>query len=254
MYEEYYAPLPDAAAYLERIGLGGEKIPLNRAGLDRLICAHLTHVPFENLVECFDHGCPDLRVPALFDKIVTRRRGGYCFELNGAFYALLKALGFTVYPVACRVRWLHSERSPLSHRGTIAVIDGEKFYCDVGFGGPSPHCAVPFSTEAEGGFFITVEGEETQVRRHTPEGDEMIISFEDNAFDPIDFIPLNFHIAMAPGSYFAMAPMLNLVTEEGSIALNGDTLRIHNGGEATEVKVAPEEQAAVMDKYFGIRL
>ena len=84
MYEELYAPLPDRAAYLERIGLRDEPMPLNAETLHKLMYAHLTHVPFENLDVLEKHMTPDLGIEALFDKIVVRRRGGYCFELGGA--------------------------------------------------------------------------------------------------------------------------------------------------------------------------
>lgn len=254
MYSAYYASIPDVKAYLRRLGLKREEIPLTREGLDRLIFAHLTHIPFENLEECVDHACPKLGIPDLFDKIVTRRRGGYCFELNGLFYALLKDLGFSVYPVACRIRWGHDFISPLSHRATIAEVEGDKYFCDVGFGGPSAHCAVPFQGTAEGGFFVTVDGRETQIRQHTPEGDSLLITFDDRFFEPVDFIPLNFQIAMAPGSFFQMRPTLNLVTAKGSIALNGNVLHIHEDGAMTEIIVAPEEQSGVLEKYFGIVL
>ena len=79
MFEEYYAPLPDRDAYLERIGLKGETLPPTAETLHRLISAHLATVPFENL-DVYEKGlCPDLRVQGLFDKLVTYRRGGSCF-------------------------------------------------------------------------------------------------------------------------------------------------------------------------------
>ena len=64
---------------------------------------HLCSIPFENL-EVFDAGrIPSLRSEDIYEKIIVRKRGGYCFELNKLFYELLKALDFRVIPVAVRI-------------------------------------------------------------------------------------------------------------------------------------------------------
>ncbi len=253
MYQALYAPLPDAAKYLARLGIS-DKIEPTRENLDRLVYAHLTHVPFENLDECMDRACPDLAVEALYDKIVTRRRGGYCFELNAAFYALLCACGYEAYPVACRISWNSDEKRPLSHRATVVVLDGVKHFCDVGFGGPSAHCSVPFNETVDGGFFIdTADNAVTKVKRKTERGEELIIEFKDEFFEPVDFVPLNFHIAMAPGSYFLTMPIINLTTDTGSKSINGDVFRWHNGDTVTETKLENDELFNVcLKEHFGI--
>ena len=86
-----YAPLPEREAYLKRIGYSGGTEP-TLDNLHALIRAHQTAVPFENL-DCVSRTPILLEVERLFDKIVLRRRGGYCFELNGLFMALLRDLG-----------------------------------------------------------------------------------------------------------------------------------------------------------------
>ncbi|MBQ8831142.1 MAG: arylamine N-acetyltransferase [Oscillospiraceae bacterium] len=252
MYKDIYAPLPDAAQYLKRIGID-EILEPTRENLDKIIYAHITHVPFENLDECMDKACPSLNIPDLFDKIVVRNRGGYCFELNAALYALLQALGYEAYPVACRILWGHGLFMPLSHRATIVVIDGVKHFCDVGFGGPSAHCAVPYNETVDGGFFVKVVGRDTQIMRKTEDGEELLITYVDSFFEPIDFIPLNFNVAMAPGSFFQMMPMLNLTTDTGSKAINGDIYRVHHNGEVTETKIENDEMMRkIMKEEFGL--
>lgn len=252
MYEDLYAPLPDVKKYLNRIGID-EKIEPTRENLDRLIFANLTHIPFENLDECIDKTCPNLGITELFDKIVIRQRGGYCFELNALFYSFLDAMGYKVYPVACRILWGSSERRPLSHRATIAIIDGEKYYCDVGFGGPSAHQSVPFSESVEGGFFIETDGRMTMVKCKTEKGIDTLIEFSDYPFDPVDFVPLNYNVAMAPGSYFQMMPMINLTTDTGSKSITGDVFKRHSGDVSEEIKL---EDEIIMKEYllkeFGI--
>src|SRR4051812_31453470 len=84
----------DIQAYLDRIDYRGPRDPTAET-LRALHAAHLLAVPFENLNVAM--GWPiALDEAALFDKIVVRRRGGFCYELNGLFAALLRGLGFQV--------------------------------------------------------------------------------------------------------------------------------------------------------------
>ncbi len=161
MYEELYLPLPDKEAYLARIGLAGAALTADLESLDRLLTAHLATVPFENLDVLYGGLCPDLGVPALFDKIVTRRRGGYCFELNGLFYRLLEALGFEATPISVRIQMGRTERMPFTHRASLVKLDGQAYYCDVGFGAvPFPNAVPLDGSETPDGFrFELVDGE-----------------------------------------------------------------------------------------------
>ena len=78
MYEALYAPIPDAEAYARRIGAPWPITP-DLPTLDQILYAHQRNVPFENLESYAKGIVPSLEIPALFDKLVTRRRGGYCF-------------------------------------------------------------------------------------------------------------------------------------------------------------------------------
>ena len=254
MYSVMKEPLPDLAAYLHRIGIEEETLEPTKKNLDRLIHAQLTHVPFEDITVYRDRACPDLAIPALFDKIVTRRRGGYCFELNGLFYALLQAVGYEVYPVACCIRYGFDMIRPLSHRASIVVIGGRKFFADVGYGGPSARHAVPFDGEADG-FFVAEDDIFTTVFRHEEDGDKPVISFDDRPFLPMDFIPLNYQIAMGPGSYFQMMLLVNLSTDTGSKSITGDVYKCHDNGQVTERKLeSDEELLRTLKDEFGICL
>ena len=122
-------------AYLKRIGIKGE-LPVNRDTLEKLLQAHLEQVPFENLDVYDFKKVPSLEADALFDKVVTRHRGGFCFELNTLFARLLESLGFKVYPVAVRVLWNKDSLPPLAHMALIVCLGKEKYFCDVGYGGP----------------------------------------------------------------------------------------------------------------------
>src|SRR5688500_1067883 len=93
----------DLAAYLARVGLATAPAP-TAAGLAELHLAHATHIPFENLDVLL--GKPiRLDLASLQQKLVRDRRGGYCFEQNLLFAAVLEAVGFRVSRLAARVRY-----------------------------------------------------------------------------------------------------------------------------------------------------
>ena len=102
MFEDLYAPLPQVDAYLARIGYEGP-VGLTEACLDQLVLRHQLSVPFENLDIRIRKTPVSLGIPQLFDKVVTRGRGGFCYELNGLFRALLEALGFRAWCCSCKV-------------------------------------------------------------------------------------------------------------------------------------------------------
>src|SRR6266567_8643850 len=127
----------ELAAYLDRIG-AGRPAKADTAALRSLHRAHLLTVPFENL-------SIHLREPIsladgeLIDKIVTRRRGGFCYELNGAFALLLGALGFDVGLLSARVFGDDRLGPPFDHLTLLvhtADRDG-RWLADVGFGSRS---------------------------------------------------------------------------------------------------------------------
>ncbi len=99
-YEQVH-PVWTLTLICKRIGYEGSREPSAQT-LRALQLAHLRTVPFENL-SIHSNETIVLRDDALFDKVVTRRRGGFCYELNGLFAALLRALGFEVEMLAAGV-------------------------------------------------------------------------------------------------------------------------------------------------------
>ena len=117
--------------YLERINYAGP-IDATFEVLSKLQIMHLMHVPFENL-DIYNNTKIDFT--NLFDKIVTRRRGGFCYELNGLFYELLKEIGFSVKMVSARVYNGQEAYSPeFDHMTLIVKIKDDNYLVDVGFG------------------------------------------------------------------------------------------------------------------------
>ena len=78
MFEGVHDKLPDIMGYLNRLGIN-EILEPTRENLDKLVYAHLTHIPYENLEYCIEKSCPDLTIGGLYNKLVLKKRGGYCF-------------------------------------------------------------------------------------------------------------------------------------------------------------------------------
>ena len=168
--------------YLNRIGARRPASPAAEALRD-LHVRHLLAVPFENL--SIHLGEPiRLDGKSLFDKIVLRRRGGFCYELNGAFGRLLRALGFPVSYLAAGVFGEGGALSPLFDHMVLGVDAGGSWLADVGFGDhslhplrmddagaqPDPHGTFQVSKTPEGDLDILRDGKpqyrvETRPRR-----------------------------------------------------------------------------------------
>lgn len=119
--------------YLDKIGFVGPVEPSYEA-LRQIQKKHLFKIPFENLD--IHYGKEIKLVPEyFFNKIVNKSRGGFCYELNGLFYELLKSIGFEAYLISAKVNMGKSLFSPeYDHMAIIVKIDGTKHLVDVGFG------------------------------------------------------------------------------------------------------------------------
>jgi N-hydroxyarylamine O-acetyltransferase len=125
----------DLRAYFERIGFNGEARP-DRTTLEALVAAHTATIPFENLNPFL--GLPvQLSSEALVDKLVRRRRGGYCYEQNGLFAQVLATIGFVFTPLAARVQWNvpADAATARTHKLLLVNLPEGPALADVGFGG-----------------------------------------------------------------------------------------------------------------------
>lgn len=247
MYEELYAPIPDVSAYLARLELNG--CGVSREGLSRLVRAHLTHIPFEDIDVWTKGICPSLAISDLFDKMIVRRRGGYCFELNSLFCALLRALGFDAYTVAAYIVTDKDYLPPPTHCVVLVSLEGEKYFCDVGFGGNMPLCALRLAPGRQGDFRIEQEGDYYAL--YTPLG--RTLCFRDVKAEPVDLVPLNFHKSQKPDSPFRAELIMNLRYDDGSAAIKGRFFKCRRGDEAAEKEISSDrELREIIEKYFGI--
>lgn len=258
MSEELYEPIPNLEAYLARIGIAEIKEP-TREFLDELIYAHQHTVPFDNLDVCEKNLVPSLGIADLFDKIVVRKRGGYCFELNALFGALLKALGFDSQPCMARVLLRPIPYPLISHRANIVTIDGKRYLADVGFGGPQPTFAPLIEDDAS----RTESGQTFTLHRvghswwevgyqGTKEEERAVLRVCMLAVGEEDFVPLSFFQAQNPQSVFRLNRMANLKTEDGALDLRNNTYTVFAGNEKTSREVADDELDQLLAEKFGI--
>lgn len=246
-----YEPVPDVDAYLERIHM---YLPIrnDKETLDRLIYLHQCAIPFENLDVYYAKKEISQGITDLFDKIICKHRGGFCFEMNNLFYAFLKTLGFDVYPCLCKVIEGPQPYYPALHRGTIARLDGALYYCDIGFGGPVPGGAIRIEehtvqTFASDSYTMRLrEDSWWELIRFTSSGEEnVMIRLNTMPYDPVDFIALCHYCCchtQQDFNHFTDELLLNIRTEKGYASITNDILKIRENDVITEIKIADKKQ------------
>ncbi|MCQ2529813.1 MAG: arylamine N-acetyltransferase [Lachnospiraceae bacterium] len=244
-------------AYLERIGAKFDGNP-TKENLDYLLYQHHISVPFEDFA-VFEHwGTVDLSAEALFDKIVVKRRGGFCFEMNGALLLLLKGLGYDVAGCMARIgNPVFGVLRRLDHRGILVFLDGETFYCDAGMGGPQPGWAVNLNGEKETRYGKTywiddAEKGWKELKHEFGDGGTNSVIFAPIAMLPFDFIANCADLVARGNSVFHENRMVNIRTVDGYVDLTNNTLKVNKNGETTIREITDEELPKVLLEYFGI--
>jgi N-hydroxyarylamine O-acetyltransferase len=249
----------DVTAYLDRIRYRGPLTP-DAETLRRLHVAHMLAVPFENL--SIHWGEPIvLDDAALFDKVVRRRRGGFCYELNGLFAALLRSLGFEVAMLSAGVMRAGGEFSPDFDHMALSVSLEERWLADVGFG---DSFLEPLRLETRG---EQVQTDGNAFRVDATENDRLVVMQRDESgswgaqyrfgLEPYayaDFVPRCLYHQTSPSSHFKQRPICSLATPGGRVTLSQTRLIVTEGGERHERELAGEsEYAEVLRQSFGIR-
>ncbi|MBQ9003769.1 MAG: arylamine N-acetyltransferase, partial [Eggerthellaceae bacterium] len=204
---------------------------------------------------------PSLGIADLFDKIVVRKRGGYCFELNAAFGALLKALGFDARPCMARVLLRPIPHPLISHRANFVTIDGRDYLADVGFGGPMASFAPLVedgATRTEGGHTFTLHRSAHSWwdvgYKGSKDEERIVLRVCALRVGEEDFIPLSFYQANNPESVFKLNRMANIKTADGALDLRNNTYTEFRGGEKTSTEIAEADIPALLQEKFGIVL
>jgi N-hydroxyarylamine O-acetyltransferase len=248
---------PELYAYLDRIS-AERPATLDAGALAALHRAHLLAVPFENLSIHLAEPI-SLAEGDLLTKIVTRRRGGFCYELNGAFALLLEALGAHVTRVAARVYGAEGKLGPLfDHLALVVRLPGGSgpWLADVGFGSNSTY-PLRYDSRADqedpGGRFAladTTDGDVELVKDGEP---QYRIEQRERRLD--DFVPTCWWQQTSPDSHFTLSTICSRLTEDGRISLSRRTLIRTSGGTRTEQELGADgEVLAAYRDHFGIVL
>ena len=245
-------------AYLKRMGYAGPLKP-NSNLLRDLHRAHLFAVPFENLDIAFGRKiiCDE---DAFLRKIIERHRGGFCYELNGAFAALLRSLGFQVSLLSARVPREDGSLSPEFDHLTLRVDLEEPWLADVGFG----DCFLEplrFATgfeQLQGGRKYRIVDENGSLHVERTELDDRWkrqYSFTLTPRRLDEFAAMCHYHQTSPESPFTRKKLCTLATADGRITLSDRKLIITQNGRREERMVGSDEEwrSALMD-YFNISL
>lgn len=225
----------DLDGYLARIGFDGDRTP-TVATLSRLVHLHTTTIPFENLEIILGRPIA-LDVQSLQDKMVRRRRGGYCFEHSGLFAAVLERLGFGVTGLSGRIFLGDDDKLLASTHAMLRVrtTDDDRIWlCDVGFGsGPlAPIELTPRDDEFTlGAWRFRLErgtdelgGETWSLHHFNRDGWSMRRTVGMNPQYRIDNVVGNHYVSTSPHSPFTRRPVLQRIHPDVHYMLDGTTL------------------------------
>jgi arylamine N-acetyltransferase len=255
----------DLAGYLDRIGYVGSTA-LTLDTLHGLVAAHNRSIPFENLDPLTGVPVDDLGPAALTDKLVYRRRGGYCYEHNGLMGFVLEALGYGVERLAGRVVWMSAQGAPLpalTHNVLSVTMPGTDgpFLVDVGFGGQTLSSPLrleagpaqstrhePYRVVGDFGEGLTLQA---QVRNEW----QPLYCFTTRPQPRIDLEVGSWYVSTHPASHFVTGLTVALVTDDERWNLRGRNLAIHRDGRTERIRF--DTAAQVLDTLtdrFGIDL
>ena len=247
----------DVKEYLKRIGYRGSMEPDARMLLD-LHRAHMFTVPFENLD--IHLGRPIvLNDEALFEKIVLRRRGGFCYELNGLFCALLRTLGFRVSMLCARVaRQDGGFGQPFDHMTLLVELD-RRWIADVGFGDSfvEPLVLEEKLSQYQWGktYRIIRLGDELLYQSMDPEGywnSEYLFGLTPHGYE--DYAEMCLYHQTSPQSSFTRKRVCSRATPDGRVTISDRKLILTRNGVRVERELKDGEYAVALREYFGVVL
>jgi N-hydroxyarylamine O-acetyltransferase len=252
-------------AYLQRIGYSGD-LHAKTSVLEALHLAHATRIPFENLDVL--RGVPiRLDLESLQLKLIDARRGGYCYEHNLLFAAVLEELGFAVTRLAARVRFRRTSVAPRTHMLLLVEVDGARWLADVGFGADGLLLPVPFGSEQASRQFAWTYRVKVPASAGAGEaaGREWVLqSKRDDLWTdlygftlepqlPIDYEIANHYTSTHPESRFVTGLTVQLLAPERRIALRNRELIVDSGSAVTTRTItADEEMRRVIETTFGL--
>lgn len=248
----------DLSSYLARISYSGSTDP-SLPTLRALHRAHMLAVPFENLDISLGRKIV-VDEAAILNKVVALRRGGFCYELNCAFAALLRTLGFNVTLLSARVTRATGGEGPEFDHLTLRVDLNEAWLADVGYGDSflEPLLLKPGSGQLDpaGAFrFTSAAGRLMMEKAEAGRNWKVEYSFTLQPRQLEDFASMCHYHQTSPDSSFTQKRICSRATPDGRITLSELKLIVTSNGERKETALASEqERLLILQRQFGIRL
>lgn len=249
----------DIQAYFSRIGLADAEVSHTYEFLKKLQYQQVLHIPYENL-DLVNGKLLSYTEEALFDKMVTRHRGGYCFELNGLLSLVLKELGFAVTDYLGR--FLKGMTGPLHRRHRISVVccEGQRYLLDAGMGQAAPR----YPLLLEEGLVQEQFGETYKLEKDPVLGWVLyeqaggqwrqFYAFTEEPQMDFDFIQPSFYFERHPDSTFNKFPIVAIKTPAGRKTINDREYKVFEGTELTHIEqsITDERLTDLLSTEFGI--
>lgn len=254
-------PLIDLDAYCARIGYDGARTP-TLATLQALHARHTQAIPFENLSP-FTGETVVLDLPSLQDKLIRRRRGGYCFEHNLLFWQVLNEIGFGVSGLAARVRWNVPDNvvTARSHMLLLVNLQGESFIADVGFGGMTLTAPLRLETGVEQAtphepFRLLRSGDVYTLEAQLAEVWKPLYTFDLQPQHLADYEVTSWYLANHPQSHFVTGLIAARPEASRRHALHNNRYAVHHldGGTERRLLTSLDELKSILTGPFQIEL
>lgn len=251
--------LKNLQRYLQRLGFDSAP-PATLETLRQLQLRHTGVFPFENLATIT--GAPVMiDLPSIEQKILLGGRGGYCYELNHLFFALLLELGFDSRAISGRVVMNQPEGSwtARTHRLSLVTIEGQRYITDVGFGGMVPTAPLLLDTEAEQAtphesYRLEQQADGYMLRANVAGEWRPMYLFDLQRQEDIDYAVGNWYVSTHPDSPFTQRLMLARTGDGWRKTLNNGSFAIHRMGAESERRELTEvdELIDVLQREFGL--
>ena len=241
--------------YLNRIGIKEELYP-DLESLKNIQKQHLINIPFEN-IDIFLNKKLELNIDSLFDKIVEKRRGGICYELNGLFLILLKEIGYNVKYISARIR---DEGTDLDHILLMVTIKDENYIVDVGFKDNYlyPIKIIPdvIQKNYKNDYKIKIlNNNKYQLIKIIDDIESIVYTFTTDENVLYDFITRCEYFETTQNTYFTKNPFSAIETENGKIFITNEKLTIVKNNKIEIKQIKSKKQFSLyLKQFFNINL
>ncbi|MEK3937680.1 arylamine N-acetyltransferase [Sporosarcina sp. FSL W7-1349] len=218
---------------------------------------HMQHIPFENL-DVIRRVPIYLNLSTIYEKLVTARRGGYCYELNGLFHWLLNELGYDAHLLSATVCRPNGQWAKADTHAAILVQMEQPYLVDVGFGDATIQ-PIPLDgterTDSSGTYWIESRGDGffDLIRRRNG-AQRTLYRFNRESKSLVDFHEGCVFNQVSKESTFTHADLATRATESGRITLSDRELKVKENGNETKIVLTTEEKKNVLAETFGIVL